>query len=177
MPISVHKSLGPSPHQQFRGRNEMGLNEMQQSETRVLGQDQKISSWSVSTTSILGFSINCSNFVYTSQCVDTQNLIQVFCVAGRRFHFGTIEGTKVIAVMCGLAMVCLHHINCWICGISFFSLLMWHPGQAKGLRGWRMGTTHCRSWRTYVVSITSSQLQLLDTRALVTGKTTSMRFF
>ncbi len=44
MLISVHKSLGPSPHQQFRGRNEMGLNEMQQSETRVLRQDRKISS-------------------------------------------------------------------------------------------------------------------------------------
>jgi nucleoside phosphorylase len=26
-------------------------------------------------------------------------------LAGRRFHFGTIEGTKVIAVMCGLAML------------------------------------------------------------------------
>jgi hypothetical protein len=42
MLISVHKSLGPFPHQQFRGRNEMGLNEMQQSETGGLRQEEKL---------------------------------------------------------------------------------------------------------------------------------------
>ncbi len=42
MLITVHKSLGPFPHQQFRGRNEMGLNEMQQSETGVLRQEEKL---------------------------------------------------------------------------------------------------------------------------------------
>ncbi len=67
---------------------------------------------------------------WISSCVlhlESHSLAICMYIAGRRFHVGTIEGQKVVVVMCGLAMVCheLHHsqLELLIFSVGFLILL------------------------------------------------------